>query len=92
LTRRRIGFAGLHEVSQSAEGLVDVGVRVGDADLVEVDPVGLKSAQRALDAFGDPPARRSAVVGIRVERKAELNREHHVLTPSARQRLTQDLF
>jgi len=73
-----------------AEGLVDIGVRVGNADLVEVDPVGLKPAQRALDPFGDPPARRSAMVGILVERRAELNREHHVLAPSARQRLADD--
>jgi hypothetical protein len=52
----------------------------------------LKPAQRALDPFGDPPPRRSAVVGILVERRAELNGEHYVLAPSAGQRLADDLL
>ena len=42
-------LAGAHEVGQGAEGLVDIGVRIGNAHLVEVDPVGLQPAQRALD-------------------------------------------
>ena len=39
----------LDEVGQRAEGLVDVGVRVGAVDLVEVDPVGAEPPQRVLD-------------------------------------------
>ncbi len=86
-------LAGLDEVGQGAEGLVDIGVRIGHPYLVEVDPVGLQPAQRALDRFGDPPPRRSAMVGVVVaERNAELDGEHHVLAPSACQRLAQDLF
>jgi hypothetical protein len=86
-------LAGAHEVRQGAEGLVDIGARIGHAHLVQVDPVGLQPAQRALDRFGDPPPRRSAVVGVIVaERNAELDGEHHALPSPAGQRLAQDLF
>jgi hypothetical protein len=83
----------MHEVRQRAEGLVDIGVRIGNAHLVEVDPVGLQPAQRALDRFGNPPPRRSTMVGVRIaERNTELDGEYHALAPSAGQRLPQDLF
>jgi hypothetical protein len=35
----------MRKVRQGAEGLVDIGVRTGNAHLVEVDPVGLKPPQ-----------------------------------------------
>ena len=85
-------LARMHEVGEGAEGLVDVGVRIGDADLVEIDPVGLEPAQRTLDTFDDPPPRGSSVVGIRVERRAELDGEHHTVAPPAGQRLADDLL
>jgi hypothetical protein len=76
-------LARMHEIRQSAEGLVDVCVRIGDAHLVEVDPVGLKPTQRALDRLGDPSPRRSPMIGVVVaERNAELDGEHHALAPS----------
>jgi hypothetical protein len=69
-----------------------MGVVIGDAHLVEVDPVGPQPAQRVLDRLRDPPPRGSAMVRVPVERNAELDGEHHVGAPSARQRLAQDLF
>jgi hypothetical protein len=44
------------EVAGRGEGLVDVGVRVGAVDLVEVDPVGLQQTERVLDLGDDPAA------------------------------------
>src|SRR3954452_15037122 len=44
------------EVGQCCERLVDVGVRVGAVQLVEVDVVGVEPPQRALDLLDDPPA------------------------------------
>jgi len=38
-------LSGPHQIGQRAERLVDVGVRLGPVDLVEVDPVGLQTAQ-----------------------------------------------
>jgi len=80
------------EVRQGAEGLVDIGVRIGHPHLVEVDPVGLKAPQRALDRFGDPPTGCPAAVRVLAERNAELNGEHHIVAPSARECLAHDLF
>ncbi len=42
-------LAGAHQIGQGAEGLVEVGGRVGAVDLVEVDPVGAEPAQAVLD-------------------------------------------
>jgi hypothetical protein len=44
------------EVGQRAEGLVDVGVRIGTMHLVEVEPVGAEALQRALHLGDDPAA------------------------------------
>ena len=77
-------LAGMHEVRQGRRGSRRYGIRIGNAHLVEVDPVGLKPPQRALDPLRDPPPRRPAMVGIRVERNAELDGEHYALPPSAR--------
>ena len=46
----------LYEVGERGERLVDVGVRVGAVQLVEVDVVGAQSAQRVLDLVDDPAA------------------------------------
>jgi NAD(P)H dehydrogenase (quinone) len=43
--------------AERAERLLDVGVRVGAMDLVEVDPVGVQPSQRGLHLAHDPAAR-----------------------------------
>jgi hypothetical protein len=89
----RADLARPHEVGQRAEGLVDIGVRIGNAHLVEVDPVGPQPTQRPLDRFGEPPPRRSDEPGVRIaERDAGLHGEHRAVAPSAGQRLAQDLL
>jgi hypothetical protein len=60
------GLAGLHHVVQGFHGLVDRGVRVEAVDLVEVDVVGAKTAQRGVDLLhdgfaGEPGSARSVV-------------------------------
>jgi len=86
-------LAGLDEVGQRAECLVDVGNPIRDTHLVEVDPVGLKPAQRALDSLCDPPPRRTEMVGVVVaERNTELDGDYDVVAPPVRQRLAQDLL
>ena len=57
------------EVGQRAERLLDVGLRVGAVELVEVDPVGAQAPQRVLDGLDDPgrePPRRlgSSPIGM----------------------------
>ena len=44
------------EVAEGAQRLLDVGVRLGAVDLVEVDPVRVEPAQRVLDGARDPAA------------------------------------
>jgi len=82
----------MYEIGQRAERLVDVGESIGDTHLVDVDPVGVKPTQRALDRFGDPPARRTLMGGIPVERNTELDGEYHAVASPAGQCLTHDLF
>ena len=60
------------EVGQRAERLVDVGVRVGAVDLVEVDPVGVQAPERVLDLGDDPAPRDAAVVGVLAHRHQNL--------------------
>ena len=51
----RADLAGMHEVGQRAQGLIDISARIGDTHLIEVDPIGLQAPQRPFDPFGDPP-------------------------------------
>jgi hypothetical protein len=44
------------QVGESAERLVDIGLRVRAVDLVQVDPVGAQPPQRVLDLAHDPAA------------------------------------
>ena len=74
------------------ECLVDIGAGVGDAHLVEIDPLGLQPAQRVLDRFDDPAPPGAAMVGVLVHRKTELHRQHHVVAAAAGQRLAEDQF
>src|SRR5437764_809516 len=59
----RAHLAGVHEVAERAERLVEVRPGIEAVHLVEVDPVGLQAPQRALDLAHDPPARVAAHVG-----------------------------
>ena len=81
----------MDEVGQRAERLVDVGVRVGAVELVEIDPVGAEATQRVFDFGDDPAARTAAVVKVLVHRHPKLGRQHDVVA-SALERLADDLF
>jgi hypothetical protein len=69
----------MHEVAQRPQRLVDVGVRLGAVDLVEVDPIGLQPPQRVLDLGDDPAPRVAAAVGSVAHREMHLGREHDVV-------------
>ena len=73
----------LDEVGERAERLVDVGLRVGAVDLVEVDPVGAEPPQRVLDLPDDPAARVAAAVGVVAHRHVDLGREDDVVAAAA---------
>ena len=81
----------LDEVGQRAERLLDVDVRVGAVDLVEVDPVGAQPPQRVLDRLDDPAPRAAAAVGVLAHRHEELRRQHDVVA-AALERLADDLL
>jgi hypothetical protein len=49
-------LAGADEIGEGAERLIDVRLRVGTVDLVQVDPVGAQPPQRVLNLAHDPPA------------------------------------
>ena len=93
--RRRADVADLalvDEIGERAERLVDVGVRVGAMQLVEVDPVGAEPPQRVLDLVDDPAARGAAAVGVVAHRHPELRRQHDVVAAAAGECLADDLL
>jgi hypothetical protein len=67
------------EVGERCERFVDVGVRVGAVDLVEVDPVGVQPSQGVLDAADGPPPRGTALVRVIAHREPDLGGEEHVV-------------
>ena len=83
-------LAGVDEVGEDAERLVDVDVRVVAVDLVKVDPVGPQPPQRILDLAHDPAPRVAAVVGIPAHGHVHLGREHDVVALGAGQHLADD--
>jgi hypothetical protein len=80
----------MDEIGECAEGLVDVGVRIGAVDLVEVNPVGLQPPQRVLDLGHDPAPRVPALVGVTADRHVRLAGQDDVVAPAAGQRLADD--
>ena len=81
----------MDQVGERGERLLDVGVRVGAVDLVEVDVVGLQAAQRVLDRAHDPAPRVAPLVGVVAHRAADLGGEHDVVA-AALERLADDLL
>jgi hypothetical protein len=79
------------EVRQRAQRLLDVGVRLGTMDLVEVDPVGLEPPQGVLDLADDPAPRVAELVGVVAHRAVHLGREHDVVAAPG-ERLADDLL
>src|SRR3954454_5019510 len=77
------------EVAEDAERLVDVGVRPGAMDLVEVDPAGLPPPEAVLDLARDPAPRVALLVGVVAHRAVDLRREDHVV-PALPERLADD--
>ena len=79
------------EVAQRPKRLLDVGVRIGAVDLVEVDPVGVQASQRVLDLGDDSSARVAPVVVVFVYRHVDLRRQHDVVAAPF-QRLADNLL
>ena len=78
------------QVGERAEGLVEVGVRLGAVHLVEVDPVGAEPAQAVLDLADDPTAAVAPLVGVVAEAAVELGGQHDVVAPAAGEGLADD--
>ena len=74
----RADLAGVDQVRQRRQCLLDVGVGVRPVDLVQVDVVGLQAAQRVLNRGHDPPPGVASPVGIvsRVRRRDQRPRTH----------------
>jgi hypothetical protein len=71
------------KVREGAQGLLDVGERIGSMHLAEVDPVGSKPPQRFLDAGDDPAARGAAPMRVVADRVADLGRQEDVVDSPA---------
>ena len=82
-------LAGVHEVVERAERVLDGGRRVGPVDLVEVDPVGAEAAQRVLDLAHDPAPAVARQVRPLAHRPVELRRQHDLVAPTG-ERLADD--
>ena len=80
------------QVGQRRQRLLDVGMRFGAVDLVQVDPVGAEPPQRVLHRADDPAAGAALPVGIVAHRAVELGGEDHVVPPAAGERLADDLL
>jgi hypothetical protein len=85
-------LAGVDQVAQRAERLIDIGVGLRAMDLVEVDPVGVEPSQTVLDLLDEPAARVGELVRVIAHRSVDLGRENHVLAAAAAQRLRDDLL
>ena len=72
-------LAGLHDVVQRFERLLDRRLRVEAMDLVEVDIVGREAAKRGLDRQHDVLAREAAIVRPGTHRKKDLRGDHDVV-------------
>ena len=85
----------MDEVGERAERLLDVGVGLGAVYLVEVDPVGFQTFERALDLFDDPAPRVAGFIWIPpaplAHRAVELGREHDIVAAPG-ERLADDLL
>ena len=82
-------LAGVDEVVERAERVLDVRRRIGPVHLVEVDPVGAEATQRVLDLAHDPAPAVARHVRALPHRPVELRRQHDVVaTPG--QRLADD--
>src|SRR3954451_478831 len=82
-------LAGMHQVAERSEGLLDVGVDLGPVHLVEVDPVGLEPAQAVLDLTDDPAPGVAETVHVVAHPAVELGGEDDVVA-TALERLADD--
>ena len=82
-------LAAADQVGQGRQRFLDVGVRIGSVDLVEVNPVGLQAPQRVLDLGHDPAPRVAPLVRVIAHRPIDLGREHDVVA-AALERLADD--
>ena len=80
------------QIGERAERLVDVGVRVGAVDLVEVDPIRVQAPQGVLDAPDDAAPGSASPAEVIAHREADLGRQHDVLALAAGQGLADDLL
>jgi hypothetical protein len=72
------GLAGLHDVGQGLQGLLDRRLIVEAVDLVEVHIVGPQALQAGVDAGHDVLARQALVVGAGTHRAVDLGGDHHL--------------
>jgi len=88
----RSDLAGGDQVGEGVEGLVDVGLRVRDAQLVDVDPVGPQATEGSLDRLREPPTGTAAVVRVSFELQSGLHGQHDLVPPATREGLAEDLL
>jgi hypothetical protein len=85
-------LAGVDQIAQGSQRLVDVGIGLGAVDLIEVDPVGLQPPQTVLHLPDDPAARVAELVRVITHRAVHLGRQHHVLAAPPFERVADDLL
>jgi len=74
--------AGLYDVVQRLQRLLDRRCRVPAMDLVEIDIIGAQAVQAVVDLGKDGAARQAGTVGAGPHARIDLGRQHDLLAPS----------
>src|SRR5712664_4408027 len=84
----------LHQGVESAKRLFERGHGIIAVDLVQVDMVGLQTAETSLDAVHNVAARSSDIIPPRADAAIDLRRDHDILPRDVEvlQRLAENLF
>ena len=73
------GLAGLHDIVQRFERLLDRRLVVETVDLIEVDIVHAEPAQAVVDLGEDRLARQAGAIGAGTHPAVDLGRDHHLV-------------
>ena len=80
-----------NQVVKRAQGLFNRRQRIVGVKLVQIDPVGVETAQAVFDGIHDVAPRSALQSAVIAHRKTELGGDHHILAARA-ERVSEKLF